>query len=113
MNCLYWTCRNMAMECDSFCAEHRQEFGLYMPQTYMQACAKAKLAHEQTGEKYFVYRHMHENRLHRGYGTSRITYRNWVNAIFSEIIFPRPEDDDLVSTATAQNMMYVILHGGK
>lgn len=106
--CLYWTCRNSAMDCDQYCAEHRAQYGLYRPQTYVQAYAKAQARFEATGEKHFVYRHKREGDLHKGYGTARVTARNWVAAIFSEIVFP---NDGLVSTNTAQETMYALLHG--
>ena len=105
--CLYWTCRNDAMACDEYCAEHRAQYGLYRPQTYVQAYAKAKARFEATGERHFVYRHRHEGDSHKGYGTARITVHNWVDAIFSEIVFP---NEGLVSTNTAQETMYAILH---
>lgn len=111
MRCLYWTCRHDAMDCDTYCAHHRMVYGLYRPMTYVEACAKARTRYEVTGDKHFVYRHKHVKTVHKGYGTSRVTRRNWVDAIFSEIVFPN--DDSLVSTATAQNMMYTMMHGGK
>jgi hypothetical protein len=109
MTCLYWSCKNNAMDCDTYCAFHRSEYGLYLPMTYAQAYAKAKARYEATGEKHFVYRHKHIGRLHKGYGTSRVTKRNWIHAIFSEVIFPR--DESLVSTHTAQEMLFALLGG--
>jgi len=106
MNCLYWTCKSQAMDCDTYCAHHRSEYGLYQPMTYAQAYAKAKARYDATGEKHFVYRHTNIGSLHRGYGTSRVTRRNCVRAIFSEVIFP---NEGMVSTETAQKTMFALL----
>lgn len=108
LRCLYWTCTNDAMDCDEYCAEHRAQYGLYRPQTYVQAYAKAQARFEATGEKHFVYRHNREGDLHKGYGTARVTARNRLAAIFSEIVFP---NNGLVSTNMAQETMYALLHG--
>jgi hypothetical protein len=106
MTCLYWTCKNEAMDCDTFCASHRSEFGLYMPMTYVQAYAKAKARHEQSEEAHFVYRHMKLGHLHKGYGTSRVSQHNWIHAIFSEVVFP---NEGIVSTHTAQDLMFALI----
>jgi hypothetical protein len=106
MTCLYWTCKHTALECDEFCSHHRMVYGLYRPQTYVQAYRKAKEAHERTGDRYFVYRHTHVKTVHKGYGTARVTKRNWVNAVFSEVVFP---NEGLVSTHTAQKTMFALL----
>jgi hypothetical protein len=108
--CLYHGCKSNAMDCDAFCAVHRAEFGLYMPQTYVQAYTKAKKAYEDTGEKHFVYRHKTIGHLHKGYGTARVTPRNEIAAIFSEVVFP---NDGEVSTHTAQDLMFIVMHGDK
>lgn len=109
MDCLYYGCKNKALDCDTFCDKHRSEYGLYQPQTYVQAYNKAKAAYERTGDKYFVYRHNHLNRCHKGYGTARVNQRNWINAIFSCVIFP--VDESVISVATAQKAMFWMLHG--
>jgi hypothetical protein len=107
--CLYHGCKSHAMDCDTFCATHRAEFGLYTPMTYAQAYAKAKARYEATGDKQFVYRHNRIGHLHKGYGTSRVTKRNEIDAIFSEAVIP---ECGHISTHTAQEMMFV-LRGNK
>jgi hypothetical protein len=110
VNCLYLTCKEKAMDCDTFCPAHRAQYGLYRPHSYAEAYAKAKKAHETSGDKYFVYRHNRVGHLHKGYGTGRVTDRNWIRAIFSEVVFP---NEGLVSNETAQNMMFTLLKGGQ
>lgn len=73
--------------------------------TYPQAYAKAKSMSESTGEKYFVYR---DKKKDGNFRTARATHRNWIDAIFSEMVFP---NDGLVSTHTAQETVYAVMHG--
>ena len=78
--------------------------------TYPQAYAKAKARAELTGQKHFVWRDKRFGHDNTQYYTARVTDRNWIHAIFSEIVFP---NDGLVSTETAQTTMYALLHGCK
>lgn len=80
--------------------------------TYVEARAKAKRLHEQSGEAYMVIdanRRPALNRKRGGYGTARVTARNRVDSWFAPALFCAESERE--GQTNALNALFFVTQG--